>query len=292
MSEGHGAGGEIPRVRVPERESGMERQYAESTGSVMEWKSWFVSRLLRFLLFLAFACAATQIFGIQAHAGLLEFTTSSTLRRESGLPEKAQPPAAKAVSQVRKSRTVQVSEAGQVRSTAQTGQARQAPARAPEKKAEPRRQISDSPSAPAPVTPGLHASPWAFGEGRSAAQWSGRGVAGRDLTKKASGRKKGRGSAVKPEQASRAERFELEVSREGHRWHSRPEKDPAAGMPSERRHRLSAFATVEDEKRDMSFGLGPELIVRDPNQESKEFTQEKNMPDVEPGVGMRFRLAF
>ena len=61
-------------------------------------------------------------------------------------------------------------------------------------------------------------------------------------------------------------------------------------IPLESNHRVSAFAGVKD--GDVSFGMGPQLIIRD-TQQTREFMGKlEDQPDVQPGVGMRMQIDF
>lgn len=138
---------------------------------------------------------------------------------------------------------------------------------------------------------------WAFGAGQSASAWGNRGVGGDELFRNALPQDR-KGSAGREEdrqtQPSRdTGGIRLSVDREDRRWEAAPEADllrPDEHKAMESQHRVRAFATVKDEN--LSVGVGPEVIVRDENQPHNVFTRNNNQPEVDAGVGMRFKLDF
>ena len=137
---------------------------------------------------------------------------------------------------------------------------------------------------------------WAFGAGQSASAWGNRGVGGDELFRNALPEGK-RNSAVREESGQAKSRdtggIRLSVNREDRRWEAAPEDDllrPDEHKAMESQHRVRAFATVKDEN--LSVGVGPEVIVKDENQPHNVFTRNNNQPEVDAGVGMRFKLDF
>ena len=86
--------------------------------------------------------------------------------------------------------------------------------------------------------------------------------------------------------------LKLSVDREDRRWEAAPDSglQPDEHKAMESQHRVRAFATVKDQN--LSVGVGPEVIVKDENQPHNVFTRNNNQPDVDAGVGMRFKLDF
>lgn len=140
------------------------------------------------------------------------------------------------------------------------------------------------------------AQTWAFGAGQSASAWGNRGVGGDELFRNAlpENRKKFQGKGENSQTRSSRDTggLKLSVDREDRRWEAAPDSglQPDEHKAMESQHRVRAFATVKDQN--LSVGVGPEVIVKDENQPHNVFTRNNNQPDVDAGVGMRFKLDF
>mgnify|MGYP001777336027 CR=1 FL=1 len=125
------------------------------------------------------------------------------------------------------------------------------------------------------------AQTWAFGAGQSASAWGNRGVGGDELFRNAlpENRKKfqGRGENSQTRTSRDTGGLKLSVDREDRRWEAAPDSglQPDEHKAMESQHRVRAFATVKDQ-----------------NQPHNVFTRNNNQPDVDAGVGMRFKLDF
>ena len=153
----------------------------------------------------------------------------------------------------------------------------------------------------APQKEGVHAEAWAFGRGPHASHHGNRkGVSGNDLQRRAvlthSAPPRRRKAEDEPIDAAgvkeRAARGGMGVSwkDEGDAWRSDPDSKmrPDEGRLLENRHRVGAYAEVED--HDVRFKAGPELILKD--EKSASHAINKDQPDSALGLGMQLELGF
>lgn len=140
------------------------------------------------------------------------------------------------------------------------------------------------------------ARPWAFGTGRSASVWGNQGVGGDELFRNAvpqSNRASGNSNSTDAATARARSQSGLEVSvdREDRHWDPAPGSiNPGESKALDSQHRVRAFATVQDQN--VSVGVGPEVIVRDESQPHTLFNKNTSQPEVDAGVGMRFKIDF
>ncbi len=307
-----------------------------SSHAVQNWKQWLSGRLFRFLLLCLFVWCASSLMG-RAHA-MPSLASSSSVKVETHYIASGSASDKKAQADIRSTSTERkAAVAGKkgdhsARNGAGTGQdvrsvrqassassarpARSAKSAAVEKSrekpgartgtgtrkqpAKPARQARATQSKPLSVqTQGVHAQPWSFGGGRSAAAWGERGIGGKELYQKAlpagSRASAGKEKAAREEQANRTRRkrdsFDLQVDKEYRTWQARhDEVKPDEEVAIDSQHRVRAFAKVQDEN--VTFGLGPEVIVRDQNQSSPSFVHREDQPDVDAGLGMQFKVDF
>ncbi len=140
----------------------------------------------------------------------------------------------------------------------------------------------------------VHGQSWGFDTGRSAEYWSSSGVDGNELLRKAvrgqSDRQARKPVETKSAPRSRADAFSFSVDRETADIRGRGRTDgPDEDIKLESSHRVRAFATMQD--KDVTLGVGPEVIVRDQQQVNKSLNPS-NQPDVDAGVGMRLMIDF
>lgn len=138
--------------------------------------------------------------------------------------------------------------------------------------------------------PAVHGSPWAFGRGADLG-WK-NGLDGSKLQQKATAR--GLHASPEREAATLAPRqtqdsgMHLDIDHEEQNWSyrkGRVDEDVAMGSS----HRVRALAGVRDD--DVSFGVGPEVVVRDNDQVHQNYAKT-DQPDVQPGVGMQLQVNF
>ncbi len=287
--------------------------------AAQDWKQWLFGRLFRFLL-LCLAAWFASSFMSSAHA-LPAFASSSSVKVETHYMEPV--PGARTRVKARGVRVAQAENraavagkkgdetrrlkatsarpakpAAAAKSGAKSGVGKQpAQVRKSARKSSPKQS---RPARPLSVqTQGIHSQPWSFGGGQSAAVWGERGIGGRELYQQAlpAGSRASAGQARsaqdKERQATRrkSDSFDLQVDKEYRTWQARHDDvKPDEEVAIDSQHRVRAFARVQDEN--VTFGLGPEVIVRDQNQSSPTFVHKENQPDVDAGLGMQFKLDF
>ncbi len=221
------------------------------------------------------ACAFL-LLGSPAFAGHLHISDRSSVRVETHLDRTGAPVAAES----RRSRAAKPGNAGA-----------RAERRATAKQAASERKGGGSAGGGKDA---VHGQSWGFDTGRSAGYWSSSGLDGDDLLRKAvpggspkGARKKAsgdRGGAAR----SGTDAFGLSVDREGAEMSGRGGAGPDEDIRLESSHRVRAFATMKD--KDVTFGVGPEVIVRD--RQVNESLNPTKQPDVDAGVGMRLMIDF
>lgn len=140
---------------------------------------------------------------------------------------------------------------------------------------------------------GLHAHEWAFGGGQSALRWT-RGIDGDTLQKKALGNSKKRAELASNvnESTSLDEHngIRITIDQQGQNWSVHPSDEQVdENIPLEKQHRVRALAGVSN--KDLSFGLGPQVILKD-SQQVRERMAKTDQPGVDPGVGMQLKMDF
>ncbi len=138
----------------------------------------------------------------------------------------------------------------------------------------------------------VHGSPWAFGRGTSLG-WE-KGIEGNKLQQKATPKGLHASTARQAESLDSRKNQEsgmrFDIDREEQTWSgpgSRGRVDEDVTMSSN--HRVRALAGVRD--NDVSFGVGPEVIVRDNDQVHQNYAKS-DQPEVQPGVGMQLQVNF
>ena len=138
----------------------------------------------------------------------------------------------------------------------------------------------------------VHGSPWAFGRGTSLG-WE-KGIEGSKLQQKATPKGLHASTARQAESLestkSQESGMRLDIDREEQTWSgpgNRGRVDEDVTMSSN--HRVRALAGVRD--NDVSFGVGPEVIVRDNDQVHQNYAKS-DQPEVQPGVGMQLQVNF
>lgn len=182
------------------------------------------------------------------------------------------------------------------------GKASAKPARATPDRAA--RSTSAKPAKAAPKAgpqSSVRAHPWAFGGGKSAAAWDNRGMDGQDLYNNALPKRsetsardaRDKGPAVQAQSDHKARNsIDFSVDRQNDSWRVAPRGTERADedVAMESQHRVRAFATVQEDN--LSFGLGPEVYVRDRNMSNNALGTREDQPDVDAGLGMQFKLDF
>ena len=138
----------------------------------------------------------------------------------------------------------------------------------------------------------VHGSPWAFGRGTSLG-WE-KGIEGNKLQQKATPKGLHASTARQAESLESRKNQEsgmrFDIDREEQTWSgpgSRGRVDEDVTMSSN--HRVRALAGVKD--NDVSFGVGPEVIVRDNDQVHQNYAKS-DQPEIQPGVGMQLQVNF
>ena len=138
----------------------------------------------------------------------------------------------------------------------------------------------------------VHGSPWAFGRGTSLG-WE-KGIEGNKLQQKATPKGLHASTARQAESLESRKNQEsgmrFDIDREEQTWSgpgSRGRVDEDVTMSSN--HRVRALAGVKD--NDVSFGVGPEVIVRDDDQVHQNYAKS-DQPEIQPGVGMQLQVNF
>ena len=138
----------------------------------------------------------------------------------------------------------------------------------------------------------VHGSPWAFGRGTSLC-WE-KGIEGNKLQQKATPKGLHASTARQAESLESRKNQEsgmrFDIDREEQTWSgpgSRGRVDEDVTMSSN--HRVRALAGVKD--NDVSFGVGPEVIVRDNDQVHQNYAKS-DQPEIQPGVGMQIQVNF
>ena len=136
----------------------------------------------------------------------------------------------------------------------------------------------------------LHGSPWAFGRGADLG-WK-KGLDGSKLQQKATARglhaSPEREAATLAPQKPQDSGMHFDIDHEEQNWSyrkGRVDEDVAMGSS----HRVRALAGVRED--DVSFGVGPEVVVRDNDQVHQNYAKT-DQPDVQPGVGMQMQVNF
>lgn len=143
----------------------------------------------------------------------------------------------------------------------------------------------------------VHAQPWAFGHSadRNEKIWK-KGVDSNVFFKKNPKDKMaiidGKTAAREQAAKNRNKKVGLSFKDESGAWKVAPERKdlrPDEARVRDNRHVLSAFANVEASD-DLSFRLGPELILRD--DKNGEEAARSDQPDSAFGLGMKFKYDF
>lgn len=148
----------------------------------------------------------------------------------------------------------------------------------------------------------VHADAWAFGRGTHASQNRGsRGMSADELQRRAVPTHGAHAHHGKAQDApldaaavkERAARGGMGLSwkDEGDAWRSDPDSKirPDEGRMLENRHRIGAYAEVED--HDVRFKAGPEIIIKDEKSASSHAIN-KDQPNSALGLGMQLEFGF